>query len=192
MMRTGCCSAAGPRPARAPRVRRSRAKQAGIDHVGRPMLSSVPPRPNGLQSIVERWSCSAVLSWHRRAQAPNQSARSPIYRRSIPTNALSVVTTPEGRECRSTRLVYSNEPRPLEIQPSWTRRAPTRRAMGIAVGTDSHRPCRWSLGRAPSPEHASSVRAWPASFPDGQLRQHPLCRWTVRAGGGAPGDMRLG
>lgn len=37
----------------------------------------------------------------------------------IPTNAFSVVNTPEGREFRYTHLVYNNGPGPLEIQPSY-------------------------------------------------------------------------
>jgi hypothetical protein len=37
----------------------------------------------------------------------------------VPTNAFSIVTTPEGREFRYTHLVYNNGPGPLEIQPAY-------------------------------------------------------------------------
>ena len=50
---------------------------------------------------------------------PPATEHLPDLQTIIPTNAFSVVNTPEGREFRYTHLVYNNGPGPLEIQPSY-------------------------------------------------------------------------
>ena len=62
-------------------------------------------------------ACGLALTPRRASADPPGQEHLPDLQTIIPTNAFSVVTTPEGREFRYTHLVYNNGPGPLGIQP---------------------------------------------------------------------------
>ena len=75
--------------------------------------------PSRLQLIVVTLAVTfgLILTPVSASARPAGGEHLPDLQTIIPTDAFSVVVTPEGREFRYTHLVYNNGPGPLEIQP---------------------------------------------------------------------------
>lgn len=90
-------------------------------------------------------ACGLALTPRRASADPAGQEHLPDLQTIIPTNAFSVVTTPEGREFRYTHLVYNNGPGPLEIQPFYDNAIGGYRGRQLILTHDSAG--RWSQVR---------------------------------------------